>query len=495
MKGFARVTKLSNVGGRADYISNPDRQEMIVAKSAPVDWKPYHDFECSKQKTLSSGKSIEAREVILALPNEWRKLPPGELSRRAQQLAVTAAGKSTDMQWAVHWNKAYTNLHMHIIFSERTRDKTPGTWDRDIYLTSEGKVARKAADRARDPNGNVLPPVHRKGELKGGFTAKDTKYKSVDWIPQMKEAVKEKFAEYGIDIEKPEFLSEFHEGKGSQSAKIRQKNVAIRITNANYKKFSAEQPNVSKKQTFKAKSKAVAAAKKGKVCDFERTLLGGIRVLTFSLKEWEKQQKKKEKHVEKPVESSQTAQIRVVEPKKANKPKKPSRAEKRALRAAEEAREVAERAKALEEARQRERLIEQRKSELAAGCELRWKTAEDLDFHGWRTADGERALEAMRTDKSAFPIVHRTDYGRWKTVIFSGDQWHDAILFYNKTFQLFNEWRDRQSGKTFSTVAQSREEIAKVRSDLNSRIQNASERRDEQENVGTKRKRSEHEIE
>jgi hypothetical protein len=33
MKGFARVTKLSNVGGRADYISNPDRQESIVAKS------------------------------------------------------------------------------------------------------------------------------------------------------------------------------------------------------------------------------------------------------------------------------------------------------------------------------------------------------------------------------------------------------------------------------------------------------------------------------
>ena len=91
MKGFARVTKLSSVGGRADYISNPDRQESIVAASAPVDWKPYHDYEMANQKT--DRRNNEGREVVIALPNEWAALSRGELSRRAEKLAVTAAGK------------------------------------------------------------------------------------------------------------------------------------------------------------------------------------------------------------------------------------------------------------------------------------------------------------------------------------------------------------------------------------------------------------------
>lgn len=143
MKGFARVTKLSSVGGRADYISNPDRQESIVAASAPVDWKPYHDYEMANQKT--DRRNNEGREVVIALPNEWAALSRGELSRRAEKLAVTAAGKDTDMQWAVHWNKAHTNLHIHVIFSERQKEKEPGRWDRDIYLTDDGKVARRSS--------------------------------------------------------------------------------------------------------------------------------------------------------------------------------------------------------------------------------------------------------------------------------------------------------------------------------------------------------------
>lgn len=75
MKGFARVTKLSSVGGRADYISNPDRQESIVAASAPVDWKPYHDYEMANQKT--DRRNNEGREVVIALPNEWAALSRG----------------------------------------------------------------------------------------------------------------------------------------------------------------------------------------------------------------------------------------------------------------------------------------------------------------------------------------------------------------------------------------------------------------------------------
>lgn len=239
MKSFARVTKLSNVGGRADYISNPTRQEKILATSEAVDWKPYQEFEGNNQR--SSAKNNEGREVIISLPNEWAKLPPAELATRANEIALVAVGKSTDQQWAVHWNKSYTNLHLHVVFSERTREMSSGTWDRDIYLTADGKVARKKADRATAPDGSTLPPVHRKGEAKeGGFSAKDKTYKQRSWVADMKKAVAEKFVErWGVDIENPDHLHQFHEGKGKEAPAIRAKNEVIKGNNQRLKDLEA----------------------------------------------------------------------------------------------------------------------------------------------------------------------------------------------------------------------------------------------------------------
>lgn len=244
MKDFARVTKLSNIRGRADYISNPERQESIVAKSEPVDWQPYHEYEQANQKTAAANN--EGREVIIALPNEWSRLPQQEIEARAISLAETAVGKKTDLQWAVHWNKAHTNLHMHVIFSERQKEKNPGRWDRDIYLTDEGKIARRKADRAKNPDGTVKPPVHRKGEEKGGFTAKDTRYKEKSWVPDMKAALRKELSErWGVKIEEPPFLHEYHEGKGKDAPAIRRKNETVRINNELYKAYRQVYPSVS----------------------------------------------------------------------------------------------------------------------------------------------------------------------------------------------------------------------------------------------------------
>ena len=188
MKGFARMTKLYNIGGRTDYISNPKRQEEILAKSESVDWKPYQEYEKSHQ--MSATRNNEGRELIIALPNEWAKIPPEQLQSKAQKVAETAIGKSTDMQWAVHWNKAHTNLHLHVVFSERQKEKEPKRWDRDIYHTEDGKVARKKADRAKNPDGTDRPPVHKKGELKDGFTAKNPDYNKKSWLYNQKIEIK-----------------------------------------------------------------------------------------------------------------------------------------------------------------------------------------------------------------------------------------------------------------------------------------------------------------
>jgi hypothetical protein len=238
VKCFVRVTKLSNIGGRADYIANPERQEHIVAASPLVDWKPYRDFERDNQKTAK--RNNEGREVIVALPNEWEKLPSGELTNRVQALAEIAAGKPTDMQWAVHWNKTHTNLHMHVIFSERQREKDAGRWDRDIYLTEDGKVARSKAVRTKNPDGTDKPPIHRKGEEKGGFTAKDTKYKSKAWVQDIKGQLREQLERYGVRIGTDAPLREYHEGKGRDAPRISEKNAVIREVNAQVEAFRIE---------------------------------------------------------------------------------------------------------------------------------------------------------------------------------------------------------------------------------------------------------------
>lgn len=229
MKLFARVTKLTNIAGRADYITNPDRQECIVAASPAIDWEPYQEFERANRR--SAEPNNEGREVVIALPNEWDRLPKEELSEKVDQLAASAIGKRTDMQWAVHWNKDHTNLHAHIIFSERTREPNPGRWDRDVYLTDDGKVARKKADRARNEDGSFKPPVHRKGDLKGGFTAKDPFYGAKPWVAYMKANVLDTLQGMGVNIEASGPLHQYHEGKGAEAPVIHAKNQLIEANN------------------------------------------------------------------------------------------------------------------------------------------------------------------------------------------------------------------------------------------------------------------------
>ena len=259
MQQFVRVVKLTNIGGRADYISNPDRQEYIVIVSSSIDWDPYQEFERSHQKTNTPNN--EGREVIIALPNEWDKLPSADLQNKVNTLAEIAAGKSTDLQWAVHWNKDKTNLHLHVIFSERQKTQDAGTYDRDVYLTDEGKVARSKKDRAKDDFGEDKPPVHYKGEDKGGFTAKDTRYKEKKWIPEMKQAVKEEMTRQGVSIDERNPLSQFHQGKGKESFLIAQKNAVIRENNERLGVLTSHDPV----QAENAKSKIVQELKERKV--------------------------------------------------------------------------------------------------------------------------------------------------------------------------------------------------------------------------------------
>lgn len=250
MKSFVRMTKLSNICGRSDYITDESRQEGILAHNS-IDWTIYHEHELLNQKSAKANN--EGRELVIALPNEWKDLEKEELARRVDFLSQRAIGAdiNQEYQWAVHWNQARTNLHAHVIFSERKlqlNDKATSRWDRDIYLTAEGKVARKKADRARNEDGSIKPPVHRKGELKdtsiSTLSIKDKKYSRKDWLLEAKETVKETFKkEWNVDIEKQDYLHQYHEGKGSESSLIRQKNEIIKAVN--YRLKDLERLNIT----------------------------------------------------------------------------------------------------------------------------------------------------------------------------------------------------------------------------------------------------------
>ena len=234
MQSFVKMSKLTDIVGRADYISNEKRQEHIIAENSYADWKPYQEYERSHQKTNKANN--EGRELIIALPNDWQNLDKIELSYRMNMLAQKILPDKYEYQWAIHLNKKETNLHAHLIFSERSRSFSPvSKWDRDIYLTNDGKVARRKADRAVDVYGNVKPPIHRKGEPKSDgkvqFTVKDTRYKSSKWLEQVKQDVIKFYKDYGVSIDTQGFLHQYHEGKGSESNVIHAKNKEIKRIN------------------------------------------------------------------------------------------------------------------------------------------------------------------------------------------------------------------------------------------------------------------------
>lgn len=241
MKSFARVTKLHNVVGRAAYIADPKRQEQVLVNMGTdevieIGWRAVAAFERSHRRTSKANN--EAREVIIQLPNEWADYPPQLLSELCSDLAITAVNQPMPfMEFAVHWNHARTNLHMHVIFSERTMtgDLTK-RYDRDIYLTQDGKVARRRADRARDQQGDVLPPVHRKGDLvnPAGFSPKNKEFTSRAFPAAVMQRVEARLLALGVAVEQrcPYMLHEYHEGKGTDAPLIRDKNAGIRAYNA-----------------------------------------------------------------------------------------------------------------------------------------------------------------------------------------------------------------------------------------------------------------------
>lgn len=270
---YARVAKISNVVGRSDYISNSDRQEEIILheKHMQYDWSVHANFEKENQK--SHVRNNEALEVHLALPNELSK--DGEkLKRICDELSLKIVGENKDFEYAVHWNKNRTNLHMHILFSERENntDLEPKIYKRDIYYNFEEKKITKKSD----PKAEL---IHKKGEIqrdKEGkikyqtdpFKVKDSKFTESSWIHEKNRQVASVFKDHGFDIayrekENP-YLSQKKLYKGASEDYIQtvtKWNQAVQEYNDSVKKY-LQKKDASYEECLSTKNEILIQAKK-----------------------------------------------------------------------------------------------------------------------------------------------------------------------------------------------------------------------------------------
>ena len=195
---FIQMSKLPNVKGRISYITSHAKQENLYATYRTADntfWKNLaRESQQEFQRSGTTGKCIEARELIIALPEIYTTFDPQQVleeftNKFRQQYGVECVS-------ALHHNKRKTNYHIHLIFSERKLLPEPDIKiaTRSVFYDETGKRVRTKKE-ITDENGQVRKgcTVIKKGEVYEShlFTTKDERFKSEAFIAEAKEVYTE----------------------------------------------------------------------------------------------------------------------------------------------------------------------------------------------------------------------------------------------------------------------------------------------------------------
>lgn len=190
---FVQMSKLTNVKGRIYYISSKARQENLYAVYETTDRKFWTELaKCNQEDFKNSGTKgtcIEARELIIALPESFVDYEPDKLLKLftehfKQNYCVECIA-------ALHHNKRKTNYHIHLIFSERKILEEPmeKIATRNMFYDENGKHVRTKKE-VLDEVGllrkgcRIIP----KGEVyeRNIFTIKDSRFKSDSFLDEVK---------------------------------------------------------------------------------------------------------------------------------------------------------------------------------------------------------------------------------------------------------------------------------------------------------------------
>lgn len=161
MKNLVRTQKITNGRGSIKYVTKTSDGEILASYSTQSmqEWEILFDYNQQKfaeekakgnwmmDQISSDGKeakAVEAKMFVVALPNEKAKQNPEELVKELADDWVST--HQTDCYVALHWNKTHTNLHAHILASERKKkeSKEVRRAKRNRYYNAEGKECKKA---------------------------------------------------------------------------------------------------------------------------------------------------------------------------------------------------------------------------------------------------------------------------------------------------------------------------------------------------------------
>ena len=195
---FIQMSKLPNVKGRISYITSHARQENLYATYRTADNAFWNNLARESrqefQRSGAEGKCIEARELIIALPEVYTQYEPQQVLEDFTDEFRRRYG--VECVSALHHNKRKTNYHIHLIFSERKLLPEPDVKiaTRSVFFDETGKRVRTKKEITGE-DGQIRKgcTVIKKGEVYEShlFTVKDDRFKSEPFLREVKEVYTE----------------------------------------------------------------------------------------------------------------------------------------------------------------------------------------------------------------------------------------------------------------------------------------------------------------
>lgn len=189
---FIQQSKLGNVAGRIDYISSEAKQEYLysVYETMPEPLWTELSKECQQEfhRSGTTGKCVEARELIIALPPQFAFRKYDETLKYFTDFFKDKYG--VECISALHHNSKKTNFHIHLIYSERELLEEPieKVASRNMYFDEHGRHVRTKKEVTEDgklrPGCKMIP----KGEVyeRHVFSSKKKKFKSKEFLDEVK---------------------------------------------------------------------------------------------------------------------------------------------------------------------------------------------------------------------------------------------------------------------------------------------------------------------
>lgn len=191
---FIQMSKLPNVKGRIPYITSHARQENLYATYRTADNEFWGNLAKESQQEFkrsgAEGKCIEARELIIALPEIYTQYEPQQVLEDFTEEFHKRYG--VECVSALHHNKRKTNYHIHLIFSERKLLTEPEIKiaTRSVFFDETGKRVRTKKEITGE-DGQIRKgcTVIKKGEIYEShlFSVKNDRFKSEPFLREVKE--------------------------------------------------------------------------------------------------------------------------------------------------------------------------------------------------------------------------------------------------------------------------------------------------------------------